>query len=104
MVDKKTEEVIRNLDEKKVLEMLEAEWTNHRPPDLQREQKKLLYEIGLYDVDLDNFDLSDEIKSKVRYLADYDMESDVQPNFSEEVEQRTRERLRELGLEPPEDN
>ena len=104
MVDEKAEEVIRNMDDEKVLEMLETERKKQTSPDFERAQKKLLDEIGLFDIDLDRFDLSDELERQVLYLKYFDSESDTQHEFSEEVKQRTKERMRELGFEPSDDN
>jgi len=105
MVEEDAEKLIENIDEDKVLEMLEAEsGVETSRANKNRVQKKLLEDLGLFDVDLDDFDLSDELITKVKYLEYVDAESNEQPEFSEEVKQKARERLRELGLEPPDDS
>jgi len=104
MVNKKAEKVIRNMEDEKVIEMLENINESRFSPDFQREQKKLLDEMGLFDIDLDNFDISDKLRNRILHLKYYNAESDVQPEFSEEVKEKTRERMRELGLEPSGDS
>jgi hypothetical protein len=105
MVDEAAEAVIRSMSDETVLEMLAAERTRRRSAvDDRRAQKRLLDDLGLFDVDLDDFDLSDELERQVLYLRHYDMDSDVQPEFSEETKRRTDQRLRELGLDPSRDD
>lgn len=102
MVDKETEKRIRNMDEQKLFEMLEAERENVEGlgPNNQRAEKILLDEIGLFDIDFDDFDLSDKLERKILHLQHYNAESDVQP----EIVEGTEERMRELGFEPTKDN
>lgn len=105
MVDKPAEEVIENIDEEKVLEMIDAESKMESSrSNSNRVQKKLLDELGLFDVDLEEFNLSDELVNRIRYLEYVNMESNEQVEASEEAKEEVRERLHELGFELPDDN
>lgn len=91
-----TEELIRRLDEASVLETLEAESAVASSSETKRRiQKRLLDDLGLFDVGLDGFDLSDDLRNRGEYLKYVNVDSDVSKEYSEEVERR----LRELGFD-----
>lgn len=100
VLDRTDEELIRNLDEERLLEMVRNEGRLAKGANSERVQKKLLDDLGLFDVDLEAFDLSDELENKVRHLEYVDVESREQRELSEEKKRAVRERMRELGFEP----
>ena len=104
MVDEETENLIRDMDEENLFEMLEAEREDQqgrkRGVNALRAEKRLLDELGFFDIDFDDFDLSDKLERKILHLQHYNAESDVQP----EILDSTKERMRELGLESTDSN
>lgn len=103
MVDKKAKQVIENLDEKKLLEMVENESRTAKGNNRERVQKKLLDDLGLFDIDLDDFDFSDKLENRIRRLKYVNMESSEQRELPEDKKREVRERMRELGFEPSND-
>ena len=104
MMDENNRKVIENLDEDKLLDMVRSEGRIAKGANSERVQKKLLDDLGLFDVNLNDFNLSNELENKVRYLKYVDVESSEQRELSENKKQEVRERMRELGFEPSDDN
>ncbi|GAB3417191.1 hypothetical protein GCM10027435_15630 [Haloparvum alkalitolerans] len=101
---KSMDRLIEQLDEEKVIGMLDAEGRAASGAEADRVQKRLLEDLGLFAVDLDDYDLSDDLVNRVRRLKYVNVESDARREYSEETERRVAERMRELGFEPDEDD
>ncbi|WP_276257366.1 hypothetical protein [Haloglomus litoreum] len=94
-------ELIRQLDDARVVEMLETEGSlTDSDADRTRVQKQLLDDLGLFDIDPAEYDLSDALRNRIEHLRYVNVEGTAQREPSAAVRREVAERLRELGYEP----